>query len=63
MNPTLSQRQLAEALGVSSLTISEWRKKGIITPKIHEGYVLRFDLTEVQSILAERAKAKPKQPA
>jgi predicted site-specific integrase-resolvase len=60
MNQLLSQKQLSEAIGVSSLTLIEWRKAGIITPKIHEKHVIRYDLTEVQSILAERAKNKSK---
>ena len=59
----LSQKQLAEALGVSSLTVIEWRRKGIITPKIHEGYVIKFNLIEVEEILAKRAKAKLNLPA
>jgi predicted site-specific integrase-resolvase len=58
MNQLLSQKQLSEAIGVSPLTLIEWRKAGIITPKIHEKHVIRYDLTEVQSILAERAKKK-----
>ena len=53
----LNQRQLADALGVSSQSIIEWRKAGIIKPTIHEGYVIRFDLESVKQQLADRAKS------
>jgi predicted site-specific integrase-resolvase len=54
---TLNQTSLGIELGVSTATISEWVKKGIITPSIREGYIYRFDLDQVKEQLAERAKS------
>tara|TARA_R110000868_G_scaffold221786_2_gene473566 strand:- start:434 stop:628 length:195 start_codon:yes stop_codon:yes gene_type:complete len=53
---TLNQTRLGIELGVSTATISDWVKKGIITPSIREGYIYRFDLDQVRQQLAERAK-------
>ena len=53
----LNQTSLGIELGVSTATISEWVKKGIITPSIREGYIYRFDLDRVKEQLAERAKS------
>lgn len=53
----LNQTSLGIELGVSTATISEWVKKGIITPSIREGYIYRFDLDQVKEQLAERAKS------
>ena len=52
----LNAKQTANSLGVSPQTIGEWTDQGIITPEIHEGRCIRFDLEKVRSQLAKRAK-------
>lgn len=53
---TLNQTRLGIELGVSTATISDWVKKGIVTPSIREGHIYRFNLGEVIEQLKERAK-------
>jgi len=56
MSELLNAKKTAAALGVSPQSIGEWLASGAITPEIHEGRVIRFNLDNVRAQLAKRAK-------
>lgn len=51
----LNQTQLAAALGVGKGTVCDWTRSGLITPEIHEGMTIRYDLSSVRAQLRESA--------
>lgn len=58
----LSTRQLAERLGLATITLELWRARGSGPPYLKLGRAVRYDLAEVERWLSDQAvdPAKPK---
>lgn len=56
-------RELAKHLGTTPQTINSWKRRGLIPAVVDEGKLIRFDIKEVDRVLAERAAAKKQEAA
>lgn len=54
--PLLKPGELAAALSVTTPTVLQWYRDGIIPAKIAVGRIYRFDFAEVEEALAARSK-------
>lgn len=54
----LDPAQLAQRLNVSRGTVDNWRSRGLITPSIAQGKVLRYVLADVLEELKPKKKAR-----
>jgi predicted site-specific integrase-resolvase len=50
--------ELACHLGTTPQTVNAWKRRGLIPAVVDEGKLIRFDIEEVDQVLAERAAAK-----
>lgn len=55
-------QQLAAHLSISDSQVLNLTKKGVIPTVVNEGRIYRYDIDDVDRILAERAKAKAPVP-
>lgn len=51
-------KQTAAELGITPSSLCILVRDGVLTPEIHEGRLLRFDVAKVRRVLAKRAAEK-----
>lgn len=61
----VKSREIAKIYQVSTVTVMEWHRAGIIPSEVHVGHVIRFNPEKVAKALARHKAAKvakPRQP-
>ncbi len=58
----LNSREIAAIYGVSSVTIIDWHRAGIIPSEVHVGRVIRFDASKVAAALKRHKQCRQPKP-